>query len=77
MTKWWDMFGVDHPEAFGKIEPKEDKSLRIFNTDLEKFNHEMLLIICEHLKIDIQHLYKKYAKTIRQQMESHGLKYEP
>jgi len=77
MTKWDKLFGLAHPEAYGKIEEPEDKTLKIFNIDLEKFNHEILLLICQHLKIDIQGVYLKYAKTTRQQMESHGLKYKP
>jgi len=76
MSKWNKTFGREHPEAYGKIEEPEDKSLRIFTLDLPKMNHDMLILICQHLKIDISHLYEKYAKTTRQQLESHGLKYE-
>ena len=76
MTKWEKLFGFANPEAYGKIEDAEDKDKYIFNLDLEAFDHEMLLLICKALKIDIQWLYDKYGKTKREQMESHGLKYK-
>ncbi len=77
MTKWDKIFGLEHPEAYGKIEEPEDKERYVFNIDLEAMDHEMLLLICQALKIDIKWLYKKYGKTKREQMESHGLKYKP
>ncbi len=77
MTKWDRLFGLAHPEAYGEIVDPEDKDKYIFNIDLEAMDHEMLLLICQALKIDIQWLYKKYGKTKREQMESHGLKYKP
>lgn len=76
-SKWDKVFGLEHPEAYGKMEPEEDKATYIFNLDLESFNHDMLLVICQHLKIDIQHLHNKYGKTKREQCESHGIKYKP
>ena len=80
MTKWDKLFGLDHPEAYGEIkDPKkpEDKDRYFFNTDLQHMDHEILLIICQALKIDIQHLYKKYGKTKREQLKKFGLKYKP
>ena len=74
MNKWKKLFGLEYPEAFGKVEDPEDKSLRIFVMDLPKINHEILVLICQHLKIDISHLYNQYAKTTKQQLKEYGLK---
>lgn len=76
MTKWWHKFGKEHPEAFGKIRKPEDKALYLFKSDVESFNHDVIVAICKHLKIDIQDIYRKYSKTTRQQYKEHGYDYD-
>jgi len=76
-SKWDKIFGLAHPEAYGEIKEPEDTERSIYFTDLPAFDHEILICLCMHLKLDITHSYNKYAKTLRQQMESHGVKYKP
>jgi len=71
MTKWWDMFGVDHPEAFGKIENPEDKIKHLYTTDVPDITMELLLAICNNLKIDTSFVWNRYAKTLKEQKKEH------
>ena len=80
MTKWDKLFGLEHPEVYGKIkdpEKPEDKERTIYFTDLPQLDHEILVALCVHLKLDITHLYNKYAKTLKEQYEAQGRKYKP
>lgn len=76
MTKWWNKFGKDHPEAFGKIRKPEDKELYLWKTDVDSFNHDAIIAICKHLGISVQHIYHKYEKTRRQQFKERGFNYD-
>ncbi len=79
MTKWDKLFGLDHPEAYGKIEdPKkpEDNEKYLFNSDRDEINHKMLLLLCKKLDIKLEWIWRDYGKTEREQFESHGMKYK-
>jgi len=63
MTKWNKLFGLDHPEAYGKI---EDKEKHIYNTDTPEITLELLQAICKNLKIDTSFIWNRYAKTLKE-----------
>jgi len=76
MSKWNKTFGKEHPECFGTIKRPDDKGLYLWKSDVDSFNHDAIVAICKHLKMDIQHIYHKYEKTRREQFEEHGYDYD-
>ena len=73
MTKWDKLFGLDHPEAYGKIEDPVDNTKKLYATDLPEITMELLLAICKNLKIDTSFIWNGYAKTLKEQKKEHGL----
>jgi len=74
MTKWDKLFGLEHPEAYGKIEDPEDNEKHLFNTDVDEINHKMLLLICKKLDIKLEWIWRDYGKTQKEQCKEHGVK---
>ena len=72
MTKWDKMFGLEHPEAYGSVEP-EDDTKHLFIVDLPEINYKMLEQICNNLKIDTTWIWRDHAKTRRQNRKENGL----
>lgn len=75
MTKWDKLFGLDHPEAYGKIEDPEDLDTekRLYNTDTPEMTLELLFAICKNLKIDTSFIWDTYAKTLKEQKKEHRI----
>ena len=71
MTKWDKLFGLEHPEAYGKIEDPEDNTKRLYSTDIPDITLDLLVAICNNLKIDISYIYDRYAKTLKEQLKEH------
>ena len=66
MTKWNKIFGLGHPEAYGKIEDPEDKEKHLYNTDTPEITLELLTVICKKLGIDTTFIWNDYAKTLKE-----------
>ena len=75
MTKWDKLFGLEHPEAYGKIEDPVDNTKRLYNTDTPEITLELLLAICKKLDIDTTFIWNSYAKTKKEQHKEFGLKF--
>jgi len=69
MTKWWDMFGKDNPEVFGKIEDPVDNEKRLYATDIPDITLDLLFAVCKNLKIDTSFIWNTYAKTLKEQLK--------
>jgi hypothetical protein len=63
MTKWNKLFGLDHPEAYGKIEDPEDNEKHLYASDVPDITTELLVAICKKLNIDTTYIWNRYAKT--------------
>ena len=46
MTKWDKLFGLEHPEAYGKIEEPTDNTKRLYTTDIPDITVDLLFAIC-------------------------------
>ncbi len=71
MTKWDKLFGLEHPEAYGKIEDPEDKIKHLYATDVSDITMELLVVICKRLNIDTEFISDRYAKTLKEQKKEH------
>jgi len=69
MTKWDKLFGLEHPEAFGKIEDPVDKERHLYTTDIPDITMELLLAICKNLNIDTTFIWNSYSKTLKEQLK--------
>ena len=65
-SKWDKLFGLEHPEAYGKIEDPEDKEKHLYNTDTPEITLELLTAICKRLGIDTTHIWNTYSKTLKE-----------
>lgn len=73
MTKWWEMYGKDHPEAFGEIKEPESNEKSLYLTDLSELNYELTIEICNKLGINTVDIIRKYMKTRSEQKKRRGL----
>ena len=69
MTKWDKLFGLEHPEAYGKIEEPTDNTKRLYTTDIPDITVDLLFAICKNLKIDTSFIWNSYAKTLKEQLK--------
>lgn len=67
MTKWDKLFGLEHPEAYGKIEDPVDTEKHLYTDDIPDITMELLLAICNNLNIDTSFIWNRYAKTLKDQ----------
>ncbi len=70
-SRWWDLYGMDHPEAFGKIEDPKDKVKHLYTTDVSDITMDLLVVICKKLDIDTTFIWDRYAKTLKEQKKEH------
>jgi len=70
MTKWDKLFGLEHPEAYGKIEDPVDNEKRLYATDIPDITLDLLFAICKNLKIDTSFIWNSYAKTLKEQRKA-------
>jgi len=66
MSKWDKLFGLANPEAFGKIEEPTANEKHLYNTDTPEITLELLMAICNNLKIDTTFIWNRYAKTLKE-----------
>lgn len=65
-SKWDKLFGLEHPEAYGKIEDPEDKEKHLYATDVPDITLELLTLICKGLNIKTEFIWDRYSKTLKE-----------